>query len=149
MNRGILSRSRAEATAGVSAENVLFKQSPRNQRLAEALARCGLVERSGQGADRMFAAAIRGGKLPPDCSESDENQVGVVLHGTVQDEAFIAFLDRLAEEKQRAFRVRDLFVLDAVHRSRHRAAPCFRDAGHGRTSAGPPRSADLPGCGGF
>lgn len=103
---------------GVTAENILFKQSPRNRRLAEALARCGLVERSGQGADRMFATAIRGGKLPPDFSGSDENQVGVVLHGTVQDEAFIAFLDRLAEEKQRTFRVRDLFVLDAVHRGR-------------------------------
>jgi ATP-dependent DNA helicase RecG len=103
---------------GVDPDNILFKQSPRNRRLAEALARCGLVERSGQGADRMFAAAIRGGKLPPDFSESDETQVGVVLHGTVQDEAFVTFLDRLTEEKQRTFRVRDLFVLDAVHRGR-------------------------------
>lgn len=103
---------------GVGPDNVLFKQVPRNRRLAEALARCGLVERSGQGADRMFATAIREGKLPPDFSESDENQVGVTLHGTVQDEAFITFLEGLAEEKKRSFRVRDLFVLDAVHRGR-------------------------------
>jgi ATP-dependent DNA helicase RecG len=103
---------------GVGPDNVLFKQVPRNRRLAEALARCGLVERSGQGADRMFATAIQEGKLPPDFGESDENQVGVTLHGTVQDEAFIAFLEGLAREKQRRFRVRDLFVLDAVHRGR-------------------------------
>ncbi|HSG39156.1 MAG TPA: RNA-binding domain-containing protein [Thermoanaerobaculia bacterium] len=103
---------------GVGPDNILFKQMPRNRRLAEALARCGLVERSGQGADRMFATAIREGKLPPDFSESDENQVGVTLHGTVQDEAFITFLEGLAKEKERSFRVRDLFVLDAVHRGR-------------------------------
>ncbi len=103
---------------GVGPDNILFRQLPRNRRLAEALARCGLVERSGQGADRMFATAIREGKLPPDFSESDENQVGVILHGTVQDEAFITFLERIAEETQRRFRVRDLFVLDAVHRDR-------------------------------
>lgn len=103
---------------GVGPDNVLFKQVPRNRRLAEALARCGLVERSGQGADRMFATAIREGKLPPDFGESDENQVGVTLHGTVQDEAFITFLEGLAEERKRRFQVRDLFVLDAVHRGR-------------------------------
>jgi ATP-dependent DNA helicase RecG len=101
---------------GVNPHNILFKQAPRNRRLAEALARCGLVERSGQGADRMFTISIRGGKLPPDFSQSDENQVGVVLHGTVQDEAFITFLDRLVQEKKRSFRVSDLFALDAVHR---------------------------------
>ena len=42
---------------GVTAENILDRSLPRNRRLADALARCGLVERTGQGADPMFSAA--------------------------------------------------------------------------------------------
>jgi ATP-dependent DNA helicase RecG len=102
--------------AGVTPENILVRQSPRNRRLADALARCGLVERSGQGADRMFSSAVREGKLPPDFTGSDAYQVSVVLSGQVQDERFLAFLDRLGKETQRSLSLDDLVVLDAVHR---------------------------------
>jgi ATP-dependent DNA helicase RecG len=102
----------------VSADKILFRQSPRNRRLAEVMARCGLVERSGQGADRMFASALREGKLPPDFGASDSSRVSVALHGAVQDEAFIAYIQRLSDEKQRTFHVAHLVVLDAVHRGR-------------------------------
>lgn len=101
---------------GVSAENILFSQEPRNRRLAEALARCGLVERSGQGADLMFRSSLRDGKPAPDFSASDAGRVQVVLSGVVQDEAFLRFLERVAAEKQRMLHVADLVVLDAVHR---------------------------------
>ena len=37
---------------GITTANVLDQQSPRNRRLAEALARCGLIERSGQALPR-------------------------------------------------------------------------------------------------
>jgi ATP-dependent DNA helicase RecG len=100
----------------VTPENVLFRQSPRNRRLAEAMARCGLVERSGQGADRMFQAALQEGKLPPDFSASTNANVSVVLNGTVQDAAFVVFLERLSQEAHRNFQVADLVVLDAIHR---------------------------------
>jgi ATP-dependent DNA helicase RecG len=102
----------------VSPDKILFRQSPRNRRLAEAMARCGLVERSGQGADRMFESALREGKLPPDFGASDASSVSVTLHGAVHDEAFITYLDRLGQDKQRTFHVSDLVVLDAVHRGR-------------------------------
>jgi ATP-dependent DNA helicase RecG len=102
--------------AGVTAENILERQSPRNRRLADALARCGLVERSGQGADRMFSAAVSEGKLPPDFSRSDDFLVSVVLHGRVQDEGFLRFLERLGAETQHLLSLDDLIVLDAVHR---------------------------------
>ncbi|HOY82717.1 MAG TPA: ATP-binding protein [Rhodoglobus sp.] len=101
---------------GVTAENILERQSPRNRRLADALARCGLVERSGQGADRMFSAAVTEGKLPPDFSRSDDHLVSVTLHGQVQDEGFLRFLERLGAETQRALSLDDLIVLDSVHR---------------------------------
>ncbi|MDX9719196.1 MAG: ATP-binding protein [Myxococcota bacterium] len=103
---------------GITADNILERQSPRNRRLADALARCGLVERSGQGADRMFSAAVREGKLPPDYSASDPYQVSVVLDGQVQDPKFLAFLERLCNETQRNLSLDDLVVLDAVRRER-------------------------------
>jgi len=102
--------------AGITPDNILERQSPRNRRLADALARCGLVERSGQGADRMFSAAVSEGKLPPDFSRGDEYLVSVVLHGQVQDEAFLRFLERVAAETQRPLHLDDLLVLDAIHR---------------------------------
>ena len=40
---------------------MLWRQSPRNRRIADACAKCGLVERSGQGANRMFEESIKEG----------------------------------------------------------------------------------------
>jgi ATP-dependent DNA helicase RecG len=100
----------------ITPQNILFRQSPRNRRIAEALAKCGFVERSGQGADRMFEASVREGKLPPDYDRSDAYHVILRFNGQVQDEAFLRFLDRLGAETQRSFLVDDLLVLDAIHR---------------------------------
>jgi ATP-dependent DNA helicase RecG len=47
---------------GITPENILIRQYPRNRRIAEAFAKCGLVERSGQGADRMFEACVKESK---------------------------------------------------------------------------------------
>ena len=49
---------------GITPENIRERQKPRNRRIAEALARCGLVERSGQGMDLMFRQSIRGRLCP-------------------------------------------------------------------------------------
>lgn len=102
--------------AGVSAENILFRQSPRNRRLAEALSRCGLVERSGQGADKMFQDSIRQGKAEPDFRGTDAHQVSVTLSGEVQDPRFLRFLEKISMERQKSFSTMDLVVLDRVSR---------------------------------
>jgi len=109
---------------GITPETMLFKQSPRNRRIAEALARCGLVERSGQGADRMFGAAIREGKLPPSFDRTDAYQVSLTLSGKVQDERFLVFLEKLAKEQEVPLHTDDLLVLDAVHREVPIPEPC-------------------------
>lgn len=101
---------------GVTPENILDRQLPRNRRLAEALARCGLVERSGQGADRMFKEAIQASKPLPDFSASDDHQVSVVLRGEVENPAFLRYLERLGAEKLKSFTAHDLLVLDALRR---------------------------------
>jgi ATP-dependent DNA helicase RecG len=102
----------------VTPENILFCQSPRNRRLAEALTRCGFADRSGQGADRMFVASLQEGKRPPDFQRSTSSSVVVVLHGVVQDPAFITYLERLTKETGHEFHVEDLVVLDAIHGGR-------------------------------
>lgn len=104
--------------AGVTTDNILFRQVPRNRRLAETLAKTGLVERSGQGVDRMFETAIREGKPLPDFSRSDVYRVLVTLEGTIQDPAFLRFLEKVVDEGGYSFATADLFVLDHVRRGK-------------------------------
>ena len=92
---------------GVSPENILWKQVPRNRRLAEAFSRCGLVERSGQGANRMFECCIRESKPQPDFTGSDDYQVFVSLQGDIQDPNFLRFLGQLGNERLSSFTTMD------------------------------------------
>jgi ATP-dependent DNA helicase RecG len=97
---------------GITVENLLYQQSPRNRRIAETLARCGLVERSGQGFDKIFTACIRETKPLPDFSRTDDYHVYLTLQGTIQDPAFLRFLEKIGSETQRSFYVDDFLVLN-------------------------------------
>lgn len=110
---------------GVTVDNILFRQVPRNRRLSETLAKVGLVERSGQGVDRMFATAIREGKEPPDFSGSDAHRVSVVLRGTVQDPNFLRFLEKVADTGTYVFATADLVLLDFL-KNQKPVPPAFR-----------------------
>lgn len=101
---------------GVTPENILDRQLPRNRRVAETLERCGLVERAGQGANRMFESSIREGKDLPDFSQTDARQVGITLHGELRDPRFVRFLEAVGKEVQASFDTHDLLLLDAIHR---------------------------------
>jgi ATP-dependent DNA helicase RecG len=101
---------------GVTPENVLDRQSPRNRRIADVLLKCGLVERSGQGMNLMFEHSISQGKLRPDLLGTDAYQVVLTLHGEVNDPRFIQFLETVGREASTSFGTRDLLVLDLVHR---------------------------------
>jgi len=101
---------------GINASNFLWRQSPRNRRIADACAKCGLVERSGQGANRMFEESIKEGKPKPDFNGTDDYQVAVALRGEIQNPAFLGFLQKIGAERLANFGTKDLFLLDAVHR---------------------------------
>jgi ATP-dependent DNA helicase RecG len=101
---------------GITPDNILFRQYPRNRRLAEAFARCGLVERSGQGANRMYEEAIKESKRRPDFSESDDYQVSLTLHGDIQDPRFLRFLQTIGTETINSFTTYDFLVLDLINR---------------------------------
>ncbi len=100
---------------GITVENVLDRQLPRNRRIAEAFARCGLVERSGQGMNLMFEESIRQGKLRPDFSGTDAYQVVLTLNGQVQDPHFVRFLEHVSRDVQASFDVYDFLILDLIH----------------------------------
>jgi ATP-dependent DNA helicase RecG len=99
---------------GITAENILWKQKPRNRRIAETFSRAGLVERSGQGADLMFEWAIRDAKRLPDYGKSDLYEVVVRLDGQVRDERFVRFLEQIGNEQNISFGVEELLVLSTI-----------------------------------
>ena len=101
---------------GITRENILERQLPRNRRIADALARCGLVERAGQGANRIYESCIREGKDLPDFTNTDAWQVSLVLLGELRDPRFVRFLERVGRETQVSFDTYELLVLDLVHR---------------------------------
>jgi len=100
---------------GITAENLLDRQSPRNRLLADAMRRCGFVERAGQGADKMFRTCIREGKALPDYSDTDAHQVGLVLNGQVRDPQFVKFLEKVSTESGESLGLHELLVLTHIH----------------------------------
>jgi ATP-dependent DNA helicase RecG len=107
---------------GVTPENILDRQNPRNRRIAETFQKCGLVERSGQGADKMFRLMIEESKRRPDFSESDEHRVLLRLDSEIQDPEFLEFLNKVGKETRALWSVHDLIVLDDIRQNKVRSA---------------------------
>jgi len=101
----------------VTLENILWKQSPRNRRICEAFQRCGLVERSGQGMNRIYEGCIRQGKPLPDFRGTDEYQVALSLSGTVEDPRLVGFLEQVGQERLATFTTEHFLAVSQVHRS--------------------------------
>jgi ATP-dependent DNA helicase RecG len=101
---------------GITPSNILDQQLPRNRRIAETFARCGLVERSGQGADRMLEECVRQSKPLPDYGRSDPNQVWLTLHGEIQNEDFLRFLERTGPETLAKLDPHDFLILGLLAR---------------------------------
>jgi ATP-dependent DNA helicase RecG len=79
---------------GITTENILDQQNPRNRRLAEALSKCGMIERAGQGMNIMFERSVMQSKPLPDFTGSAAHEVRLTLHGIVTNAAFIRFLEK-------------------------------------------------------
>lgn len=84
---------------GVTLENLLTVNStPRNRLLAEVLAKTGIVERSGQGIDKIFKNCISEAKGLPNYGASDYFQVHLEIPAKIQDEAFALFIKDIQTE---------------------------------------------------
>lgn len=77
--------------SGVDINNILTVNSvPRSKLMSEQ--KTGLVERSGQGVDKMFYNCIMEGKALPDYSGTDPYQVSLTFKAPVLDKDFVVFI---------------------------------------------------------
>lgn len=90
---------------GVSVDNLLTTPStPRNRLLADVLSKTGIVERSGQGVDKIFLFTLSEGKPEPDYSKTDDFNVTATLFASVKDAGFALYVqsiqDSLPDDKK-------------------------------------------------
>jgi len=109
---------------GVSIDNLLSVPStPRNRLLADVLSKTGLVERSGQGIDRIFINTLSEGKPDPDYSQSDNFSVNLTLSAEIEDKAFALFIrsvqDSLPDDNKLS--VFDIVTLNEIRKGNKRS----------------------------
>lgn len=107
---------------GVDKSNVLTVNStPRSKRLAEVLQKTGLVEKSGQGVDKMFTNSIMEAKPLPDFSATDNYQVSLKLRTEIRDVPFLVYI-RQEQAKRPKHHKLNVFQLIAIYNV------CFDDS---------------------
>lgn len=100
---------------GVDKSNVLTVNStPRSKRLAEVLQKTGLVEKSGQGVDKMFINCIMEAKPLPDFSATDNYQVSLKFRTEIRDIPFMVYI-RQEQAKRPKHHKLNIFQLMAIY----------------------------------
>lgn len=100
----------------ITLDNILDRQSPRNRRISDILARCGLVERSGQGMNLMFEMSVIQAKALPDFKGTDRMHVRVTLDGLVQDPKMLRMMETIGLETMQSFSTADFLMVDHIRR---------------------------------
>lgn len=100
---------------GITLENILDRQLPRNRRIAEILALCGLVERSGQGMNLIYELSIKEAKQLPDFTGTDENFVTLTLNGIVLDMKMLSVINRIGNDRMETLSTGDLLTINALY----------------------------------
>ena len=103
---------------GITLDNILDRQLPRNRRIAEILSLCGMVERSGQGMNLMFELSVQEAKPLPDFTGTDDFFVSVTLNGLILDKAMLSVLNRISERGAELLSTEDFLVIDALYHER-------------------------------
>ena len=100
---------------GVDKSNVLTVNStPRSKRLAEVLQKTGLVEKSGQGVDKMFTNCIMEAKPLPDFSATDNYQVSLTFRTEIRNVPFLVYI-RQEQAKRPPHHKLNVFQLMAIY----------------------------------
>jgi ATP-dependent DNA helicase RecG len=99
---------------GVTLDNILDRQSPRNRRIAEILALCGLVERSGQGMNLIYELSIMEAKSLPDFKGTDNYLVCITLNGLVLDKRMLILINKIGNERLESLSTDDFLVIDTL-----------------------------------
>ena len=100
---------------GISLDNILDRQVPRNRRIAEILALCGLVERSGQGMNIIFETSIKEAKQLPDFSGTDDSFVSIALNGLIIDKKMLSLINRIGNDRLERLSTSDFLTINALY----------------------------------
>ena len=84
---------------GVTKDNILtINSTPRNRLLADVLTKTGLVERSGQGVDKIYYQTISEGKDMPSYNDSDLFQVTLRIPVIIKHPVFALFVKSIQKD---------------------------------------------------
>lgn len=103
---------------GITLDNILDRQLPRNRRIAEILSLCGMVERSGQGMNLMFELSVQEAKPLPDFAGTDDFFVSVTLNGLIIDKAMLSVINKISERGGNLLATEDFLTIDALYHER-------------------------------
>ncbi len=103
---------------GVTLDNILTVSStPRCRLITEILEKTGLVERSGQGVDKIYSITLSEGKADPDYKSSDMFQVSLTLRTEIIDKAFYMFVSQYQNsEKEPKLGVEQIITLCKIRK---------------------------------
>ena len=104
--------------SGISLDNILDRQIPRNRRIAEILALCGLVERSGQGMNIIYETSIEEAKQLPDFTGTDDSFVSLTLNGLVLDKRMLSLINKIGNDRLESLSTTDFLAIDALYYER-------------------------------
>lgn len=113
---------------GITIDNIIDKQYPRNRRIAELFSKCGLVERSGQGMNLIYETSIKESKAMPDFTGTDDNEVCLTLNGLLLNPAMLRLINKVSAETLNSFSTKDFFVLDHLTRDQKLPPSLFDNA---------------------
>lgn len=101
---------------GITLQNILDRQAPRNRRIAELLEKCGLVERSGQGMNLIYEFSIREAKPLPDFSGTDSDMVRLALNGLILDKDMLVLINKIGSQTMEHFSTEDFLIINLIAR---------------------------------
>lgn len=104
--------------SGITLENILDRQVPRNRRIAEILALCGLVERSGQGMNIIFETSIKEAKQLPDFTGTDSGLVCLTLNGLIIDKKMLSLINKIGNDRMDSLTTADFLAINALYYER-------------------------------
>ena len=104
---------------GITAENILYRQSPRNKLIADIFQLCGLVERAGQGMNMIYETSISEAKPFPDFTGSDAYFVKLTLVGKIIDVRMLQLIKKLDDEILSAMTTDDYLLLASVFKEKN------------------------------
>ncbi len=108
---------------GVTLANLLTTEPrPRNPRLADAMKRIGIVERSGRGIDSIYRGLLRFGRPAPDYTRTNNNSVVLNLSTTKADVDFLRFVVGEENKQGTSLPIDSLITLAALKENKRLSA---------------------------